>query len=450
MTATELRASFALAGIFGLRMLGMFIILPVFALYAEHLPGGSDHTLIGLALGAYGLTQALLQIPFGRLSDRWGRKRTIYMGLLIFAAGSFVAAVAQSIYMVILGRVIQGAGAISAAVLALLADLTREESRTKAMAIIGLTIGATFSLSMICGPVLSRAIGVPGIFALTGVLALLAMAVVRWLVPDASRAVAQTRDSSVSGILGLFAHGELARLNLGIFVLRAVLMALFVVVPFALRDGGMPAPEQWKVYLGVMVAAALLMAPPILIAERTGRHKTVFLGAIGALLAAQAGLAYSTGWMGIAGALLLFFAGFNYLEASLPALISRAAPVESKGPALGIYSSVQFLGAFVGASAGGLIAQHFGPTWVFGFCAAMSLIWGAAALTMRAPGKSGTRTYNVPRMDASRADGLSRRLADVAGVREALVLAADGVAYLKVDSARFDEQRVLDLIAGEI
>ena len=238
-------------------------------------------------------------------------------------------------------------------------------------------------------------------------------------------------------------------MNLGIFVLHAVLMALFVVVPFALRDGGMPAHEQWKVYLGVMVAAAVLMGPPILIAERTGRHKAVFLSAIGALLAAQAGLAYSTGWLGTACALLLFFAGFNYLEASLPALISRAAPVEAKGPALGIYSSVQFLGAFVGASVGGLLSAHFGAAWVFAFCAAMSLIWGTAALSMHAPGKSGTRTYNVPRMDASRADGLSRRLADVAGVREALVLAADGVAYLKVDSTRFDEQRVLDLIAGE-
>jgi MFS family permease len=449
MTAAELRASLALAGIFGLRMLGMFIILPVFALYAEQLQGGSDHTLIGLALGAYGLTQALLQIPFGRLADRWGRKSTIYLGLAIFAAGSFVAAFAQTIYIVILGRVIQGAGAISAAVLALVADLTREESRTKAMAIIGLTIGATFSLSMIAGPVLSRAIGVPGIFAMTGVLALLAAAVVRWLVPDAARAVSRSSEGSVRSMLSLFAHGELARLNLGIFVLHAVLMALFVVVPFALRSGGMPSGEQWKVYLGVMVAAAFLVAPPILFAERTGRHKSAFLAAIIALLAAQAGLAYSTTWIGIAGSLLVFFAGFNFLEASLPALISRAAPVEAKGPALGIYSSVQFLGTFVGASAGGFISQHLGSAWVFGFCAALSLLWLVAAAGMRAPGKSGTRTYNVPRMDASRADGLSRRLADVPGVREAMVLAADGVAYLKVDSARFDEQRVLDLIAGE-
>jgi MFS family permease len=450
MSATELRASFALAGIFGLRMLGMFIILPVFALYAEQLSGGGDHTLIGLALGAYGLTQALLQIPFGHLADRWGRKPTIYTGLAIFAVGSFVAAAAQSIYVVIAGRVIQGAGAISAAVLALLADLTREQNRTKAMAIIGLSIGATFTLSMIFGPVLSRAIGVPGIFAMTGVAALLAAGVVRWVVPDAARAVSQGERANVRSMLKVFANAELARLNLGIFVLHAMLMALFVVVPFSLRAGGMPSQDQWKVYLGVMLGAALLMIAPILIAERGGRHKPMFLAAIAALLAAEAGLAYSTTWVGIAGFLLVFFAGFNYLEASLPALISRAAPVEAKGPALGVYSSVQFLGTFVGAAAGGFVSQHFGAPLVFALCGAMGVIWLAAAVGMPKPDGSGTRTYNVPRMDARRADGLSRRLADVPGVREAMVLAADGVAYLKVDSARFDEQRVLDLIAGEI
>ena len=199
-----------------------------------------------------------------------------------------------------------------------------------------------------------------------------------------------------------------------------------------------------------MVAAGLLMAPPILFAERTGRHKPMFLAAITTLLVAEAGLAYSTRWIGIAGALLVFFAGFNYLEASLPALISRAAPVEAKGPALGLYSSVQFLGTFVGGAVGGFVSQHFGAAWVFGFCGAMCVLWLAAATGMRGPDSSGTRTYNVPQMDASRADGLSRRLADVPGVREVMVLAADGVAYLKVDSARFDEQRVLDLIAGEI
>jgi MFS family permease len=450
MTAAELRASLGLAGIFGLRMLGMFIILPVFSLYAEHLPGGSDHTLIGIALGAYGLTQAILQVPFGWLSDRWGRKRTIYLGLLVFAAGSFLAAMAQDIHMVIVGRIIQGAGAISSAVIALTADLTRDEQRTKAMAIIGVTIGATFALSMVADPVLGRSIGVPGIFALTGVLALSAMAVVRWAIPDPTRAVApRVRDAA--GVAGVFRNSELTRLNLGIFVLHAVLMALFVVVPFELRSAGLPAGSHWQVYLPVMLGSFVLMVPPIFLAERGGRQKAVFLGAIGVLLAGQVGLVLvGQSVVGVACSLLLFFAGFNLLEASLPSLVSRTAPPAVKGIAIGVYSSVQFLGAFVGASVGGLISKQLGAPWVFGVCAAVTLVWFAVAIGMQAPRSGGTRAYLVPRLDAKRADGLSRKLADVPGVREAMVMAGEGVAYLKVDSARFDEQSVLELIAGEI
>ena len=260
MNARELRASLALAGLAGLRMLGMFIILPIFGLYAEQLPGGGSHTLIGFALGAYGLTQALLQIPFGRLSDRWGRKRTIYMGLILLALGSFVAAAATDIYVMILGRVIQGAGAISAAVIALAADLTRDEQRTKAMAIIGMTIGATFSLSLIAGPVLGRAIGVPGVFAMTGALALAALAVVRWVVPDPPPAMPRQKSTEDVRLLHLLRNPDLVRLNWGIFVLHGVLMALFVVLPFALRDAGLPAARHWQIYLPVMVAAVLVMA----------------------------------------------------------------------------------------------------------------------------------------------------------------------------------------------
>ncbi|HEV8646668.1 MAG TPA: MFS transporter, partial [Burkholderiales bacterium] len=236
MTPQELRASVGLAGIFGLRMLGMFIILPVFALYAERLPGGRDHALVGLALGAYGLTQACLQVPFGWLSDRWGRKRAIYLGLVIFALGSFLAALAQDIAMVILGRVIQGAGAISAAVIALTADLTRDDQRTKAMAIIGVTIGATFALSMVAGPVLDHVMGVPGIFALTGFLALAAIMVVRFVIPDPSQSRAGRSPAGPAVPVGrVLLDQQLLRLNYGIFALHAMLMALFVVVPFSLR-----------------------------------------------------------------------------------------------------------------------------------------------------------------------------------------------------------------------
>jgi MFS family permease len=390
MSAAELRASLGLAGIFGLRLLGMFIILPVFALYAEHLPGGGSHTLVGIALGAYGLAQALLQIPFGWLSDRWGRKPAIYFGLLIFALGSFLAAYAQDIYVVILGRIVQGAGAISAAVIALTADLTRDEQRTKAMAIIGVTIGATFGLSMVAGPVLSRIVGVPGIFALTGVLALSALAVVRWVVPDpVARGQRAGQQPSFASVL---AYPGLVRLNYGIFVLHAVLMALFVVVPFALRNAGLPAGSHWQVYLPVMAGSVLLMVPPMILSERRGQQKLAFLASIGVLLAAQVLLALpARSLTGIALALLVFFAGFNLLEASLPSLISKTAPPQARGTAAGVYSSVQFLGTFAGATAGGFVSQHFGAAAVFLLCGVLTLSWLLVAWPMRAPAAVGLR-----------------------------------------------------------
>ena len=450
MTPLELRASLSLAGVFGLRLLGMFIILPVFALYAEQLRGGDDHTLIGLALGAYGLTQAVLQIPFGSLSDRWGRKKTIYLGLLIFAAGSFIAAVAQDIHVVILGRVIQGAGAISAAVMALAADLTRDEQRTKAMAIIGVTIGVAFALSMVGGPVLNRWIGVPGIFALTGLLALSAIALVHFVVP-APATVAAAGIARRVRFAEILRHPQLLRLNYGIFMLSAVLMALWVVVPFELRAAGLPGDSHWQIYLPVMVLSVVLMVPPMLISERLGRQKTVFLAAIGILLVAQLLLAglWSSLW-GLAGALLVFFTGFNYLEASLPSMISRTAPPEARGAAVGVYSSAQFLGSFVGAWAGGAISQHLGFSSVFVFCAALTLSWLIVAVGMQGLPGLRTRTYPVPKMDSAGAEGLSKRLASVAGVREALVFAGEGVAHLKIDSARFDERNVLKLLSGEV
>jgi MFS family permease len=391
MTAAELRASFALAGIFALRMLGMFIILPVFALYAEHLPGGRDHTLVGLALGAYGLTQALLQVPFGWMSDRFGRKPAIYAGLAVFALGSLLAAAAQNIYMVILGRVVQGAGAVSGAVLALAADLTRENQRTKSMAIIGISIGLAFGVSIVAGPLLNRVIGVPGIFASTAVLALLAMGVVRWLVPQPRWQAAER--SEALRFSAVLRHPELARLNFGIFVLHAVLMALFVVVPFSLRNAGLPAGSHWQVYLPVMVGSVLLILPPMLAFERRGRHRPPFLAAIAALVIGELLLAQlSMSLWGIALALLVFFAGFNFLEAALPALVSRTAPPEAKGTAAGVYGSVQFLGAFVGATSGGFVSQHFGAAAVFVLCGVVTFSWLLVAWPMSAPAAVGVRT----------------------------------------------------------
>ncbi len=393
MNSRELRASLALAGLAGLRMLGMFIILPIFGLYAEQLRGGANHTLIGLALGAYGLTQALLQIPFGGLSDRWGRKRTICLGLVLFALGSFVAAAATDIYVMILGRVLQGAGAISSAVIALAADLTRDEQRTKAMAIIGMTIGATFSLSLIAGPVLGRVLGVPGVFAMTGVLALAALAVVRWVVPDPPTAASQRSASEEERLLRLLRNPDLARLNWGIFVLHGVLMALFVVLPFALRDAGLPAARHWQVYLPVMVAALLLMLPALFISERRGNQKPAFLAAVCVLLAAQIALSAALGSVpGIALALVVFFAAFNLLEASLPSLVTKLAPANAKGTATGMYSSAQFLGTFAGAAAGGVVSQYFGAPAVLALCGLLILSWLLVAWPMSAPAAVGVRT----------------------------------------------------------
>jgi len=288
MSAIEKRATVGLAGIYGLRMFGMFIILPVFAFYAEHLPGGGNYTLIGIALGAYGLTQAVLQIPFGWLSDRIGRKPVIYIGLVLFALGSFIAASASDIYLIILGRIVQGAGAISAAVMALAADLTREEHRTKAMAAIGMTIGVTFALSLIAAPALDRLFGVPGIFMMTGVLALLAIVVVSRVIPNPviSRFHSDT-EASAGRFQSVLHNPQLLRLDFGVFALHAVLMALWLVVPLSLRNAGLAADSHWKVYFPVLLLSLALIVPAIIYAEKKAKLKPVFVTSIAVLLASQ-------------------------------------------------------------------------------------------------------------------------------------------------------------------
>ncbi|MDO8437782.1 MAG: MFS transporter [Nitrosomonadaceae bacterium] len=451
MSLVELRATAGLAGIYGLRMFGMFIILPVFAFYAEDLPGGNNYLLVGIALGAYGLTQAILQIPFGWLSDRIGRKPVIYLGLVLFAIGSFIAASATDIYWVIFGRIIQGAGAISAAVMALAADLTREEHRTKAMAAIGMTIGTTFAVSLIVAPALNNLIGVPGIFTMTGVLALLAMGVVYKIIPDplVSRFHSDT-EASAGRFRNVLRNPELLRLDFGVFALHAVLMALWLVVPLSLRQAGLAADQHWQIYLPVLLISMLLIIPAIIYAEKKAKLKPVFTIAVALLLVSQVLLASTLDsvW-GTAAALLVFFAAFNLLEASLPSLISKIAPVGAKGTAIGVYSSVQFLGAFTGATAGGYLYGNYGGSALFAFCGILLALWLVLAATMKAPAAVRTRMYHVQEMDTGRASGLSRELAALPGVHEALVLASEGVAYLKVDMQGFDEERVVQLLGGE-
>lgn len=451
MSPAELRATIGLAGVYGLRMFGLFIILPVFAFYAEDLPGGNDYTLIGIALGAYGLTQAILQIPFGWLSDRIGRKPVIYLGLILFAIGSLIAALAIDIYWVILGRVIQGAGAISAAVMALAADLTREEHRTKAMATIGMTIGTVFAISLIVAPVLNQWIGVPGIFAMTGVLALLAMIVVKKIIPDPqiSRFHSDT-EASAASFGSVLRDTQLLRLNYGIFALHATLMGLWLVVPLTLRQAGMEANDHWQIYLPVLLLSIVLIIPAIIYAEKKAQLKFVFIAAIALLLIGQVllAIAFDSIW-GTAIALLVFFTAFNLLEASLPSLISKIAPVGAKGTAIGIYSSTQFLGAFVGAAVGGYLFGNFGSYALYTFCGLLLVVWLILAVTMKAPAAVRSRMYHVQEMDSNKSIELSRALAAIPGVHEALVLVNERVAYLKVDMKGFDEEKVIKLLGKE-
>ncbi|TAJ79270.1 MAG: MFS transporter [Gallionellaceae bacterium] len=450
MTPFERRASIGLASIYGLRMLGLFIILPIFALYAEKLPGGESHFLIGIALGAYGLTQAILQIPAGWLSDRYGRKPVIIIGLLLFAAGSFIAASADDIYWIIAGRVIQGAGAINAAVMALTADLTREEHRTKAMAMIGMTIGVTFSVSMVLSPLLYRTIGMSGMFALIGVLAFVSIAVVLWFIPNPKITRFHTDTEAGHGHFGeVLKNADLLRMDFGVFTLHAILMSVFMQVPFILRADGLDAQHQWQVYLPVMLIAFVLMVPPIIIAEKKAKMKQVFMFAIGLAALAQLGILFfqHSVW-GVAVSLLVFFTAFNVLEATQPSIVSKIAPLAAKGTAMGVFSSVQFLGAFFGSAMGGLLMQVYGGNAVLVFAVFMLLLWLVVASSMRAPQALMTRMYHLAEMDEDAAGKLRQSLAQLRGVREVLVVANEQIACLKVEMGGFDEEAVEKLVVS--
>ncbi len=385
MTAMERRASVSLAGIFALRMMGLFLVLPVFALEARKYPGGDDPALLGLAMGMYGLTQALLQLPFGMASDRFGRKRVIALGLLVFALGSFWAAAATDLTGLLVGRSLQGAGAISAAVTAMLADLTRDGVRTKAMTLLGVSIGLVFALSLVVSPVLSSAIGLSGLFAVTGGLALMGVAVVVLGVPAAP---APSAASLPGGFKRVLTHLGLMRLNLGVFVLNAVQMAMWVPVPAMLVQAGLAKADHWQVYLPAVLGSFALMGG-VFALERRGQLKKVFLVAIAVLALVQGGLfvestATAHLWP-LAALMFAFFAAFNVLEASMPSLASRMAPTEVRGTAIGVFNTVQSLGLFAGGWLGGLLVKGFGSPVLFLCAAAAVVLWWLVALFMQMP-----------------------------------------------------------------
>jgi MFS family permease len=449
MSALEWRVGLSLAGIFGLRMLGLFLVLPVFSVFASGLPGGDNFQLVSLAFGAFMLVQAFLYLPFGFASDRFGRKPVIVLGLLIFAAGSVMAAWAPTIYWMIAARALQGMGAVSAAVTALASDLTREQHRTKVMALIGSTIGLAFSLSLVVSPMLYAWIGMRGIFLAIALLALLAIPLLLRVVPDPTHGPALRERVPVSQVLK---DTQLLRLNFGIFALHVLQTAMFLVVPRQLiEQHGLAIGQHWHVYLPVVLGSFVVAIPAIMQSERKGRTKLMFIGSIGLLLISQFGL-----WLGansltsVVTMLLLFFAAFNILEASLPALVSRIAPAKAKGTALGIFNTTQALGVAVGSAAGGWIAVHLGAHWINAMTMILALVWGLVALSMKVPARLTFKTVALG-PDANM-DLMRERIAGLAslpGVREVAVEPERGIATLKINPERWDENRLQRLIGAD-
>ncbi|QGZ53712.1 MFS transporter [Paraburkholderia acidiphila] len=384
MSAPELRATVSLAAIFALRMLGLFMIMPVFSVYAKTIPGGDNLLLVGIALGAYGVTQSLLYIFYGWVSDMVGRKPVIATGLVIFAIGSFVAAGAHDMLWIIVGRVIQGMGAVSSAVLAFIADLTAEEHRTKAMAMVGGSIGMSFAVAIVGAPIVFHWVGMSGLFALVGVFSILAVGVVIWVVPDAPHKPVHVR----APFAEVLHNVELLRLNFGVLVLHATQTALFLVVPRLLVDAGLPVASHWKIYLPVMGLAFVMMVPAIIVAEKRGKMKAVLVSAIGLILIGQLLLGSLAHTLVIVSAVLfVYFLGFNILEASQPSLVSKLAPGNRKGAATGVYNTTQSIGLALGGVVGGYLLKHEGASAVFYACSGLVLCWLIIAANMKAPPK---------------------------------------------------------------
>ncbi|WP_440054873.1 MFS transporter [Pseudoalteromonas sp. T1lg65] len=435
----EKRAAISLASVFAFRMLGLFMLMPVLAIYGQSLEHVSP-LWIGLAIGAYGLTQALLQIPMGWLSDKFGRKPIIISGLLIFALGSVIAAVSDSIYWVTAGRALQGVGAIASALLALAADLSRDEQRPKVMAVIGMCIGLSFAIAMLLGPMIAASFGISGIFWLTAVLALLGIAIVTFVVPSAvNKAPKGETLANMADIRRLLKHPQLLRLDVGVMMLHLTLTTIFVALPGQLILDGLDAEQHWKLYIPVFLLAFVLMAPMMIIAIRKQREKQAFLMSIMMLVLSSLLLVIfnnSVWW--IAFAMLVYFVAFNFLEATMPALVSRIAPATQKGSAMGVFSSGQFLGAFIGGALGGLLAQHFSTNMVFAATALIGLIWLAVAWRMEVPPKCKVISLVAEVENDIQAEKLADKLVSIAGVIEATVVREENRSYLKVNDKIFD------------
>ena len=443
----EKRTAISLSLVFALRMLGLFMIMPVFAIYGQDLVGYSP-LWVGFAIGAYGLTQALLQIPAGMLSDKIGRRPVIYGGLLLFALGSLVAGFSDSVYGVTFGRALQGTGAIASAILALAADVTREQQRSKAMGMIGVSIGLAFALSMVIGPVLAPFIGLQGLFFITAAGALVGIFIVRFLVPNVVNKAPRGETVAIpSMIKNLAKQPQLLRLNLGIFILHLSLTAIFVTLPIQLIEMHLAADQHWKIYLPALLTSFLLIIPMLITASKKQKNKHFYLFSILLMaisLIAMALTQHSIILMFVV--MLLFFTAFNFLEASLPAFISMLAPAGTKGTAMGIYSTHQFLGAFFGGILGGLSYKLIGSSGLFLCLAGLMVIWFVLSLGMHNPSKIRTFTFSATIEDEQNADLLSNQLITLQGALEVVVIAAEQIVYIKANTQIFKQQEAQHIL----
>lgn len=442
MTQSEFRSVSAIALVYGLRILGLAMVMPVFMLMSTHLRGYSE-SLAGLAIGAYGLSQAFLQIPYGMLSDRYGRKPLLLIGLMVFGLGSLVAAMSSSIYGVILGRFLQGAGAVAGVLMALVSDVTSEESRTKAMATIGIGIGICFSFALVIGPLLGHALGLAGIFGATAVFAVIGMLVLIFLVPTPPACTADPETEAISGqIKDVLGNVRLLRLNYGVMTLHVVLVSFFVIVPSILHDQlGIPKPHHAWVYLSVVIPAFFAMVPFIIIGEKKRKMKQVLAGAVALMALSMAfTAAWHTSFVAVWIFIFMFFMAFNLLEATLPSLVSKECRAGSRGTAMGVYSTCQFFGAFIGGAVGGGILQYAGTVPALVAMVVALLLWLVVVTTMPQPSYSTGRVIRLAPSASDRAGDIYEILAGIAGVEDVRIASEEGRAYLKVDPETLDEE----------
>ncbi|BDF95516.1 MFS transporter [Pseudoalteromonas haloplanktis] len=439
LNSREKRAAVSLASVFAFRMLGLFMLMPVLAIYGQDLAGFSP-LWIGIAIGAYGLTQAVLQIPMGWLSDKIGRKKVIVGGLCVFALGSVIAATADSLQMVTVGRALQGMGAIASSLLAFASDLSRDEQRPKVMAVIGMSIGMSFAVAMLLGPMVAAAWGIAGIFWLTAALAILGIFIILFLVPKAvNKAPKGDTLASFTDIKKLIKHPQLARLDVGIMLLHLTLTTIFVALPGQLIANGLVASAHWQIYIPVLIFGFLLMAPMMIIAIRKEKEKQAFIASIALLTLSMTAMAlWVDSILGMALCMLAYFVAFNFLEATMPALVSRFSPANQKGSAMGVFSSGQFFGAFLGGILGGYVAQSTTAQAVFAAAAVVGLIWLILAWNMQVPPRSKMISLMTELSNEQQAQTLASRLVALPGVIEATVVCDENRSYLKINDKEFD------------